>query len=294
MPDTIPFRRIAIIGIGLMGGSFALAVRKAFPGVDVVGFDRSGTAQKALERGAVTQMIPDLSTAARGADLVYMAMPVAATIEAMPVVAGAAAPDALVTDACSTKAVVCRIAGEHFKSGARFLGGHPMAGREHSGIDYADASLFQDAPYALIAREGGADATNDPRIKKFAQLVSAIGARPVWTDPETHDWAVGIVSHLPQLFSVALARVVQDETDETGLPLSLAGNGLQDTLRLAGSPYALWRDILLTNTDNISRALDRLAQAVEYLRTHLADKEIEPEFRAANELYDLLRKPKLP
>lgn len=294
MPDTIPFRRIAIIGTGLIGGSFALAVRKALPAVDVVGFDLSATAQKALELGAVTQIIPDLSAAVRGADLVYIAMPVAATIEAMPVVAGAAAPDALVTDACSTKAVVCRIAGEHFKSGARFLGGHPMAGREHSGIDYADASLFHDAPYALIAREGEADATNDARIKKFAQFVSAIGARPVWTDPETHDWAVGIVSHLPQLFSVALARVVQDETDETGLPLSLAGNGLQDTLRLAGSPYAVWRDILLTNTDNISRALDRLAQAVDYLRTHLADKEIEPEFRAANELYDLLRKPKLP
>ncbi|HUJ82138.1 MAG TPA: prephenate dehydrogenase dimerization domain-containing protein, partial [Candidatus Acidoferrales bacterium] len=104
-------------------------------------------------------------------------------------------------------------------------------------------------------------------------------------------WAVGIVSHLPQLVAVALARVVQDETDETGLPLSLAGTGLQDTLRLAGSPYGVWRDILLTNTDNISRALDRLAQAVDYLRTHLASKDLEPEFAGANELYKLLRKP---
>ena len=99
-----------------------------------------------------------------------------------------------------------------------------------------------------------------------------MGARPIWTDPETHDWAVGIVSHLPQLVSVALARVVQDETDETGLPLSLSGPGLQDMLRLAGSPYEIWRDILLTNTDNASRALDRLAQAVDYLRTNLAQQ----------------------
>ena len=132
----------------------------------------------------------------------------------------------------------------------------------------------------------------DPRVKAFAELLAAMGSQPVWSDPETHDWAVGIVSHLPQLVSVALARVVQDETDETGLPLSLAGPGLQDTLRLAGSPYAVWRDILLTNTDNISRALDRLSQAIDYLRTQLTSKEIEHEFHAASELYKSLRKPR--
>jgi prephenate dehydrogenase len=128
-------------------------------------------------------------------------------------------------------------------------------------------------------------------VKAFVEIVRAIGARPIWSDPETHDWAVGIVSHLPQLVSVALARVVQDETDETGLPLTLSGPGLQDMLRLAGSSYDIWRDILLTNTDNISRALDRLAQAVDYLRTNLASKEIQQEFQAANDLYKQLRKP---
>ena len=126
--------------------------------------------------------------------------------------------------------------------------------------------------------------------RAFAELLEAIAARLVWTDPETHDWAVGIVSHLPQVLSVALAGVVQDETDETGLPLSLAGHGLQDTLRLAGSPYSVWRDILLTNTENVSRALDRMAQAIDYLRTQLASKELEQEFRTANEVYESLRK----
>jgi prephenate dehydrogenase len=121
--------------------------------------------------------------------------------------------------------------------------------------------------------------------------MTAIGAQPVWCDAETHDWAVAIVSHLPQLVAVALARVVQDETDETGLPVALAGGGLQDTLRLAGSPYGVWRDILLTNKDNISRALDRLEQALDHLRTRLASKELEQEFQAANELYKILRKP---
>jgi prephenate dehydrogenase len=163
-----------------------------------------------------------------------------------------------------------------------------MAGKEHSGIENATADLFQGAPYALIATEADSDA----RVEAFANLLDAIGAQPIHTDPETHDWAVSIVSHLPQLMSVALARVVQDETDETGLPLSLSGPGLQDTLRLAGSPYAIWRDILLTNSANISRALDRLSQAIDYLRTQLTSKEIQQEFDAANALYQLLRKQK--
>lgn len=295
MPDSIPFRRVAVLGTGLIGGSFALASRKSFPGVTVVGFDRPETSAKALARGAVTETANDLASAMRGADLVYIALPIAATIEALPAIAAAAAPNALVTDACSTKAVICRAAQQHFKTGARFLGGHPMAGKEHSGIDHADANLFHEAPYAIIATES--EAAADPRIKSFADLVSLIGGKPVYTDADTHDWAVGVVSHLPQLVAVALARVVQDETDqdetgETGMPLSLAGQGLRDTLRLAGSPYNVWRDVLLTNTDNISRGLDRLSQAIDYLRTQLASKEIAQEFRTANDLYKLLRQPK--
>lgn len=295
MPDTIPFPRIAVLGTGLIGGSFALAVRKSFPGVTVVGFDRPETAAKARAGGAVTETAPDLASAVRDADLVYVALPIAATMEALPAIAAAAAPNALVTDAGSTKSVICRAAQQHFKTGARFLGGHPMAGKEHSGIDYANAELFREAPYAIIATES--EAAADPRIKSFAGLISLTGGKPVYTDADTHDWAVGIVSHLPQLVAVALAHVVQDETDqdetgETGMPLSLAGQGLRDTLRLAASPYNVWRDVLLTNTDNISRALDRLSQAIDYLRTQLSSKEIEQEFRTANNLYKLLRQPK--
>ena len=161
-----------------------------------------------------------------------------------------------------------------------------MAGKETSGIARADAELYSGARYALIGLEGDPD----PRVQGFVALVCALGAEPVWCDAETHDWAVGIVSHLPQLLAVALARVVQDETDETGLPVSLSGPGLQDTLRLAASPYGLWRDVAHTNTENIARALDRLEQAVEHLRTRLTSKELEQEFVVANELYKQLKK----
>jgi len=285
--STIPFRRVAIIGTGLIGGSFALALRELFPEVDLVGYSRAGSSERARAAGVVDEATTDLVSAVRGADLVYVALPIGASIESLASIAQAAGPNALVTDACSTKNSICRAAKEHFRSGARFFGGHPMAGKEQSGVEHADAQLFRGAPYALMGLESDSDA----RVKAFAEIVRAIGARPIWTDPETHDWAVGIVSHLPQMLSLALARVVADETDETGLPLSLSGPGLHDMLRLAGSPYEIWRDILLTNTDNVSRALDRLAQAVDYLRTNLARKDLQQEFRAATELYKQLRKP---
>lgn len=286
MSGPIPFRRVAVVGMGLIGGSFAFALRKRFPDVRVVGYDRSDVSKRALALGAVDEAAPDLAGAVRGADLVYVALPIGSIIEALPAIATSAEPHALVTDTGSTKAAVCRATKEHFRAGAQFLGGHPMAGKEQSGIEHADAELFRGAPYVLIGTEEKAGG----QAKQFAALLRETGAQPLWTDADTHDWAVGIVSHLPQLVSVALADVVQDETDETGLPVSLAGPGLHDMLRLAGSPYGVWRDILLTNTGNVSRALDRLAQAIDHLRTRLASKELEREFQSANDLYKLLQK----
>jgi prephenate dehydrogenase len=281
-----PFRRVAVIGTGLIGGSFALSLRREFLEISIVGFDRPDVLKQALARNAIHEGTGDLASAARDADLVYIALPISAAIESLPVIAAAAGPHALVTDACSTKTVICGMAKDQFRGGARFLGGHPIAGKEISGIDHADADLFRGSRYVIVAPEQD----HDPRVQHFASLLRGIGAEPDWCDAETHDWALGIVSHLPQLLSVALARVVQDESDETGLPVSLSGPGLQDMLRLAGSPYGVWRDVCLTNSENIRRALDRVTQAVDYLRTHLASKDLETEFRAANKLYKFLHK----
>ena len=280
------YSSIAILGTGLIGGSFGLALRHEFPAVRVVGFDRADVLDRAKARGAISEAASDMASAVRGADLVYIALPIGATVDVLPKIAEAADGNALVTDTGSTKALICRQAPKYFRGGARFLGGHPMAGKENSGIEYADADLFRDSRYALIASENDPD----PRVGQFAALLQRIGAEPAWCDPETHDWAVGIVSHLPQLASVALAHVVADETDETGLPLTLAGPGLADMLRLSGSPYDIWRDTCLTNRENIAHALDRLSQAIEYLRTRLASKDLEQEFKTANEIYRALRR----
>jgi prephenate dehydrogenase len=286
MSSQTHFEQVTIIGAGLIGGSFGLALRREFPAARVVGFDRPDVLARAVARGAISEAASDIASAVRGADLVYIALPIGATVDVLPKIAETADANALVTDTGSTKALICQQAQKYFRAGARFLGGHPMAGKEISGIEHADADLFRDSRYALTASENDPD----PRVGQFAALLQRSGAEPVWCDAETHDWAVGIVSHLPQLASVALAHVVADETDETGLPLTLAGPGLADMLRLAGSPYDIWRDTCLTNRENIAHALDRLAQAIEYLRTRLASKDLEQEFKTANEIYRALRR----
>jgi len=281
----VPFNRVTVLGAGLIGGSFALAVRTAFPGVVITGWDHAGVLKRARGMGAINDAQPDLGAALAHADLVFIALPVGLTIERLPEIARLSPPSALVTDAASTKRQVCEAAGKCFSSGAFFLGGHPMAGQERSGIEAADAALFRGAKYALIGKAPPPEA----RVEKFLALLGAIGARPLWMDAATHDRAAAVVSHLPQLLSVALAGVVHQQTDETGLPLLLAGRGLRDALRLAGSPYAVWRDIVLTNSENIEAGLDRLIQQLEHLRSHLRRRELEDEFAAANEVYKRLR-----
>jgi prephenate dehydrogenase len=286
-----PFHRVAVLGTGLIGGSFALAARAALAGTpraSVVGWDKPEVLQRARALRVVDEAQADLGAAVAGADLVYVALPVGLTIERLPEIARHAAAGALVTDAASTKRLVCETAEQCFTGAALFLGGHPMAGHESSGIDAADAALFRGAKYALIGEAASAAGRKDARVSKFLLLLETIGARPLWMDAVTHDRAAAVVSHLPQLLSVALAGVVRQQTDQTGLPLTLAGRGLRDALRLAGSPYAVWRDIILTNTENIEFVLDRLIQQAEYLRVHLRRRELDEEFAAANEVYKIL------
>jgi prephenate dehydrogenase len=284
------FRRVAILGTGLIGGSFALALRKYEPDTVVVGWDKGHVLRHALERGAIQEGFGEISRAVAGADLIYMALPVGHTIELLPEVARLASPSAFVTDASSTKRSVCAAAAESFSStSAHFLGGHPMAGKEISGIAAADAELFRGSKYALIRERAGENAADDTRVTEFVALIQKLGAEPVWLDAETHDRAAAIVSHLPQLLAVALAGVVRDQTDETGMPVTLAGRGLRDALRLAGSPYSVWRDIILTNSDNLDRALGQLIQSLEQLRGDLRTRALEEEFAAAGELYKILR-----
>ena len=281
--------RVTILGTGLIGGSFGLALRKYTTNVCVSGWDRTDVVSEAHARGAIdAPFYGELAAALRGADLIYIALPIATTVDLLPEIARHAPAHALITDACSTKVRITQAAEEVFPTGeeALFLGGHPMAGKELSGITQADADLFRSNTYALI---GTSPAQEDPRVSAFVKILEKIGARPLWLGAPQHDYAVGLASHLPQLAAVALAGFLYDRLDENGLPITLAGPGLRDSLRLAGSSYATWRDIVLTNQEVLSAALDLLARRLDDLRERLASRELESDFDAANELYKLLR-----
>jgi prephenate dehydrogenase len=287
MPHLI--QRVTILGTGLIGGSFARALRKYTPDIHIVGWDRAEVIIQAKKSGAIDEgFYESLEPAIRRADLIYVALPIGHTLDLLPELAHQAPPHALVTDAGSTKQRIWQAASELFveEVGPIFLAGHPMAGRELAGFAHADADLFQNATYALV---GSADDTHDPRINAFVKILEKIGARPQWIGAQQHDYAVGLASHLPQLAAVGLASFLYDRLDENGLPITLAGPGLRDTLRLAGSPYTTWRDIVLTNREVLSAALDLLARRLDDLRDRLGTRELEADFDAANELYKLLR-----
>jgi len=287
MPHLI--QRVSILGTGLIGASFARALRKCTPDMQIAGWDKPEVIVEARGKGIIDEgFFESLEPAIRRADLIYVALPIGTTLDLLPELAQHAPPHALVTDACSTKMRIWQAASELFveEIGPIYLGGHPMAGREQSGLAYADADLFQNATYALV---GKADDTHDPRIVAFVKILEKLGARPLWIGAQQHDYAVGLASHLPQLVAVALASFLYDRLDENGLPITLAGPGLRDTLRLAGSPYGTWRDIVLTNREVLSAAMDLLARRIEDLRERLGSRELEADFDAANELYKLLR-----
>jgi len=285
---TPPFRRVAILGTGLIGGSFALALRRALPEVRITAWDHAGVLVRAEERGAIDEGSPDLAAVCREADLVYVALPVEVTIHRLPEIAAAVSPQALVTDAASTKSAVCEQAGRSFLPPRLFLGGHPIAGRERGGIDQADPDLFRNAPYVLISQPGEPEPSRaeDDRIRRFIDVIQAIGARPAWLDAAAHDRLFAFLSHLPQLASVALAETVFEGAGDAAA--TLAGPGLADSLRLAGSPWDLWAGICRTSPA-LDDALARLIATLERLRAGLATGTLAEDFDRAARLYKILR-----
>src|SRR5580704_2143117 len=289
MASTHLISRVTILGTGLIGGSLALALRKYTSEIHIAGWDRPEVVREAQSRAVVDAAFPaELAPALESADLVYIALPIGATLDLLPEIARLSPPNALITDACSTKVRVMEDAAGLFSEDSRklFLGGHPMAGRELPGIAHADADLFRNSTSALIEASSH---QRDPHISAFLRILEKIGARPLWLGAQQHDYAVGLASHLPQLAAVALSSFLYDHLDENGLPITLAGPGLRDTLRLAGSPYSTWRDIVLTNKEVLSAALDLFARRLDDLRERLASRDLEADFDAANELYKLLR-----
>jgi prephenate dehydrogenase len=277
-----PFARATVLGVGLIGGSFALALRRAFPSVRVAGWDRGEVLDRAIERKMIDRASADLADACRDADLVYLALPIEESIRRLPEIAAAAGAGSLVTDSGSTKTLVCEAAQKAFLPPRLFLGGHPITGKELGGCEHASADLFSGAPYVLA----GDSASPDERVSRFAAVIEAIGSRPVWLAAEKHDSLIAFLSHLPQIAAVALAQTVLAGTGEEAA--SLAGPGLRDSLRLAGSPYALWADIFRTSPC-LDEAIGNLIAALERLRSRISSGALAEDFEQSGHLYKILR-----
>ncbi len=254
------WRVVTIAGVGLIGGSFALALRQAGFAGKIIGVSSPATIQAAFERGAIDVALP-LAEAAAQADVIYLAQPIARILATLDVIDEAVRPGTLITDAGSTKRAIVERARETIRRG-RFVGGHPMAGKEARGVEAADAHLFRTRPYVLT----GADAELERWIEK-------IGARLVKLDAAEHDRRVALVSHLPQLLSTALASLIADQPEAA----KVAGPAAADLTRLARSPYEIWRDIFLTNAEEIDHVLSDAIARLQILRE---DLQVEADMQA--------------
>jgi prephenate dehydrogenase len=259
--QTPIFEKIGIVGLGLMGGSLALAAREVWPSALVVGVDDKDVLEQGMVRGAIDVGADDMVVIAE-ANLVVLAAPVAENIRLLHLLDEFVPGEAVVTDLGGTKREIVA-AARALPTRFTFVGGHPLAGAARSGIDAARPDLFKGRPW-LFTPSG---AVSSGTMEKLFAFASGVGAVPKALEPAEHDRLVAFLSHLPQLTASALMRVVGDEVGEEGL--RLAGRGLADTTRLASSPARIWRDICATNADHIGEALDLLIADLRALRADL-------------------------
>lgn len=270
---TTDWRVVTVAGVGLIGGSFALALRKAGFDGRIIGVSSRATIDAALARGAIDEALP-LAEAAAQSDVVYLAQPIEQILTTLSVIDEWVRPGTLITDAGSTKQAIVERARAKVHRG-RFVGGHPMAGKEARGVEAAEAGLFQGRNYVLT----GTDAVLEMWLGK-------IGARIVKLEAAEHDRLVALVSHLPQLLSTALAALIAASPESA----RVAGPAAADLTRLALSPYDIWRDIFSTNAVEIDRALGAAIAQLETLRENLLSRpDMQATFERAAQAASKLR-----
>jgi len=295
--------RISILGTGLLGTSVGLALRAAGYKGSIVGWNRSPQqAHLALSMGAIDSIAADPIEAARAADVTVLAVPIYATIDFMEKLAGVLGPDQLVTDVGSTKRLITETATRLYNQPDRaaFLPGHPMAGKERGGASLADANLFRGAmwlftlkgtgfsPYEKPQEAKGAlapegiSATAMKLMREWRDWVTKIGAKTLDLDPARHDELVAWVSHLPQFTATALSALLEEEVGDAPELKDVGGRALREMTRLGASPFSMWRDIAMTNTEAVERALLALEQRLAHLRENLRTPALREEFEQAN------------
>jgi prephenate dehydrogenase len=256
------FNRIAIIGTGLMGGSLALALRGSGAVSEVVACDSSPEArEEALRMGVADSIEPDPSKAARGSDIVFFATPMGPMARAAADAAPGMAPGTIVSDLASAKMGIMEELQSVLPEGARYVGGHPMAGSEQSGVAFARADLFRDRYYILTPTES----TDPDAFRAVHSLLKETGARVISMDPESHDRAMATISHVPHLLSLLLMEMAADENERMQNIFTIAAGGFRDMTRIAASNPGMWLDIVSENRAFIVERLKDYSARVDSL-----------------------------
>jgi prephenate dehydrogenase len=249
--------RLAVVGVGLIGGSVALAARQRL-GATVCAYDRSSeAAQAALERGVIDRVCVDLADAVNDAEAVFVAVPVGALTEAVGDALAVATQDCVVTDVGSTKRAVVAAHDD-----PRFVGGHPLAGAETSGVQHARADLFEGAPWYLTPTA----TTSGVLYERLHRLLRGFGAQPAAIDAQAHDAILATVSHLPHVLANVLVSQAASAVAAGGERLLATGPSFRDATRVAGAPSRIWTDIYLSNRDSLSAQIDETIARLGALR----------------------------
>jgi prephenate dehydrogenase len=278
-------KRVVIVGTGLIGASVGLALKASGFAGTIAGWDASAEElAEALRMGAIDEALAGREDVLRAeADVTVLATPVLPILDWMRMLAPVLREGQLVTDVGSTKREIAAMAKVEFQRAgrARFLPGHPMAGKESGGAALAEASLFRGATWLFTPV-----AEASPIEAEWRELVAGFGAMVREMEPERHDVVCAWVSHLPQMLATAMSATLEDEFagDAEGMAAvqAIGGRALRETTRLGASPYSMWRDVALTNTENVAATLLALEQRLTHVRENLRTHELREEFATAN------------
>jgi len=268
--------KLAIVGLGLIGTSLGLALKRADPiDTEIIGFDKEpDIAITAHKMGAVLGLAPTLEDAVTSATMVIVATPIISMRKVFETIAPHLKRGAVVTDTASTKADVMRWARDILPPGINFVGGHPMAGKEQSGPGAGTESLFDGRPYCIVA---GSDVMPGA-VSAVENVAKAVGAEPFFLDAEEHDSYAAAISHTPLMASIALFNLARSSNAWPELG-TMAGPGFRDLTRLASGDPAMAHDIFLTNRENILHWIDRYVAELERLAAIVEESEPEALYR---------------
>jgi prephenate dehydrogenase len=276
-------QRVVIVGTGLIGSSVGLALRAIdFPGT-ITGIDSNPEERTAAHKlGAVDKIVDDAASgmqALEAADVILLAVPVLAILDWMQRLAPILKPHQLLTDVGSTKSAIADLAATLYNAPGQpqFLPGHPMAGKESGGAAHAEARLLESALWLFTPL-----AAESALTREWRTWINRIGCRSMDMDPIRHDKICAWVSHLPQFVATAMAALFEDEFGDTKEVSAIGGRALREMTRLGASPYSMWRDVAMTNTDNVAATLYALEQRLAHLRENLRTPELRDEFQRAN------------